>query len=267
MCGRWTAGLSSDQTSGFGNNHDPSPSPTAGLHKGSCDCRYPFCGQRFSLRDDLEAHFCAAHPCQECGLSCSSISDLDHHVGGSGHTCYVCPYDGCSKVYSAHTSLLRHVKTQHEDLPGFPCIYCKKYRGKDAFKRKDHLAQHLRNYHHIGEKESGARLSCPHDGCDKFRADAFKTFGNTWSPRWNFHHTMTRKEFMAHMRKVHSESPFQCSVAGCNRRGGKGYFRFRDLDKHRRKDHPDLFTEPADNDEARLQSTPFYFHSFLPFQP
>lgn len=47
-------------------------------------------------------------------------------------------------------------------------------------------------------------------------------------------------DLTAHIKKVHSESPFPCQVWGCSRVGGKGYFRERDLIKHQKKDHPDL---------------------------
>lgn len=39
------------------------------------------------------------------------------------------------------------------------------------------------------------------------------------------------------MRKIHKESEFPCTEAGCDRTGPKGYFRRRDLLKHKLKEH------------------------------
>jgi hypothetical protein len=47
-------------------------------------------------------------------------------------------------------------------------------------------------------------------------------------------------EWTKHMKEVHDESPFPCTVTGCNRVRGKGYFRERDLVKHVVKAHPDV---------------------------
>ena len=42
-----------------------------------------------------------------------------------------------------------HERTHRKNARRFQCHYCKKYRGKNGFSRKDHLASHVKNYHHI----------------------------------------------------------------------------------------------------------------------
>ncbi|KAJ8060032.1 hypothetical protein OCU04_011643 [Sclerotinia nivalis] len=41
------------------------------------------------------------------------------------------------------------------------------------------------------------------------------------------------------MREEHNESTFPCNIAGCSRVGRRGYFREKDLIKHRRQEHPE----------------------------
>jgi len=55
--------------------------------------------------------------------------------------------------------------------------------------------------------------------------------------------------YTKHMREVHDESPYPCDVAHCHKIGGKGYFRKRDMVKHRQRDHPDA---PEYNDPEKV---------------
>jgi hypothetical protein len=41
------------------------------------------------------------------------------------------------------------------------------------------------------------------------------------------------------MREEHDECAFPCDIAGCTRIGRRGYFREKDLIKHRNEQHPD----------------------------
>ncbi|KAL2358214.1 hypothetical protein BJ546DRAFT_803693, partial [Cryomyces antarcticus] len=116
------------------------------------------------------------------------------------------------------------------ECPRYPCTHCKRHRGADGFKRKDHLTQHLRNYHHIeadGEGTSG--YSCSHEDCAAFRSSP----GGLHSP--HLHAFQKKSDYTAHMKKEHDESPHPCSWPGCNRVRGKGFFRERDLMKHEKK--------------------------------
>ena len=99
-----------------------------------------------------------------------------------------------------------------------------RYRGSNGFKRKDHLRQHVRNYHHIGLDEpvqgSPSAYPCDFEGCDKVGPNAFET----------------EKLLKNHLRKDHP-SPFQCSHPGCDRVGTNGWFRVRDMVRHVRQKH------------------------------
>lgn len=101
-----------------------------------------------------------------------------------------------------------------------------RYRGESGFKRKDHLAQHIRNYHHIDlnaqdpNNENPEDYSCTFEGCEKTGFNAFES----------------EKLLKAHLKKEHP-SPYQCSYPGCHRIGTKGWMRERDMVKHMRKEH------------------------------
>jgi general transcription factor IIIA len=101
-----------------------------------------------------------------------------------------------------------------------------RYRGTNGFKRKDHLHQHIRNYHHIDTNAQDPNISysaghsCPFEDCDKTGANAFET----------------EKLMKVHLKKEHP-SPFQCSYPGCDRVGTKGWMRERDMVKHMKKVH------------------------------
>jgi len=101
-----------------------------------------------------------------------------------------------------------------------------RYRGDNGFKRKDHLRQHIRNYHHIdvdgdqGVNSGPIMHPCPFEGCDK---TGFNAFDNL-------------KLLKVHLKKDHP-SPYQCSYPGCHRIGTNGWMRERDMVKHMKKDH------------------------------
>jgi general transcription factor IIIA len=95
-----------------------------------------------------------------------------------------------------------------------------------GFKRKDHLRQHIRNYHHIEADSLGLNVEdavgqfCPFDDCDKSGLNSFEN----------------EKLLKAHLKKEHP-SPYQCSYPGCGRIGTKGWMRKRDMVKHMKKVH------------------------------
>lgn len=110
----------------------------------------------------------------------------------------------------------------------------------EGFKRKDHLVQHLRNYHHhhIGEDDgrNRSRKSCPHKDCPEYSKNPKR-----FHPFYPYNHAFKKAaDYTAHMRKFHDESDFPCLAPNCNRVKGKGYFRERDLIKHQRKEHPEM---------------------------
>ncbi|EMD90784.1 hypothetical protein COCC4DRAFT_159232 [Bipolaris maydis ATCC 48331] len=124
-------------------------------------------------------------------------------------------------------------RKHRDDAKRFPCKYCKKYRGSNGFKRRDHLVQHVRNYHHIGEDSRGHydayALWCPSIGCSD-HADSPNNVGK----RQAFHNST---QYIKHLRTVHDQSDLPCPQPGCDRVNSKGYFRPADLRNHLRKVH------------------------------
>ncbi|KAF2147512.1 uncharacterized protein K452DRAFT_262052 [Aplosporella prunicola CBS 121167] len=171
--------------------------------------------------------------CHQCGQSFSNIASLGNHAASTGHAAFVCSENGCELSFSRFDVLRRHQKSHLSGTARFPCKYCKKHRGADSFKREEHLMQHLRNYHHTGmDESSGIRRSCPHKDCSESRPNIPD---NDTSD--NKHAFQKFSDYISHMRKVHNESDFPCTEHGCDHVGPKGYFRKRDLLKHKAKEH------------------------------
>jgi uncharacterized Zn-finger protein len=157
---------------------------------------------------------------------------LEEHAYAKDHAAILCPQEECGSAFSRYDVFKRHLLRHQEDVKRHSCKYCKKYRGNNEFKRKDHLVQHLRNFHHIGEDEAkeGSWSSYPHQDCTAYRHVS----------RFNDAPFKRTSELTTHMKKVHNESPFPCPILGCDRVNGKGYFRRRDLIKHKQKKHVEV---------------------------
>ncbi|KAF2185852.1 hypothetical protein K469DRAFT_664858 [Zopfia rhizophila CBS 207.26] len=203
-------------------------------------CRLHLCTFLYSYWSEYIQHRKIAHPeiqsCHECKESFDNLATLEDHARATGHTCFFCEHLGCEKTFSRLDSYQRHQKAHQDDVQRHPCKYCRKYRGANGFKRKDHLTQHLRNYHHIGEDEASTlwgRYSCPHGGCSEHR----KPVGGHIYVFNDEHPFRKLSDYTKHMKKVHDESQFPCPEFGCDRVGGKGYSRKRDLVKHQIKCH------------------------------
>ena len=176
-----------------------------------------------------------AHPavfeCDECGFVGRTDAEIAFHASISGHAAFVCKTTGCERTFSRLDTYHRHERSHNSNSKRYPCQYCKKYRGRHGFKRKDHLTQHIRKYHHIGEGEAvGSVLDrkwCPKPDCSEARA----------SHAWYERAFATSAEWLKHMREVHNECKFPCPKSGCDRINAKGYFRVADLRTHLRKVH------------------------------
>jgi DNA-directed RNA polymerase subunit RPC12/RpoP len=95
-------------------------------------------------RQHLKHH---GYTCHQCARSFTSHADLNRHAEIHGHESYHC--NDCDASFSRLDVLKRH-KLQHVPSPvKYSCSHCKKWKAPNGFERKDHLTQHLRNYHHI----------------------------------------------------------------------------------------------------------------------
>ncbi|KAF2647704.1 hypothetical protein K491DRAFT_614152 [Lophiostoma macrostomum CBS 122681] len=169
--------------------------------------------------------------CQQCKEFFSAYYSLEYHVQKTGHTALFCDTQDCGKVCSRFDTFSRHRKSHEDDVPRFPCKYCKKYSGLKGFKRKDHLNQHLRGYHNMDVNKKGSvdyvKRFCTREGCPEYQPRSSSKEGSFKST----------SDYSTHIRTVHDESDFPCTILGCDRVGGKGYLREIDLRKHMKKIH------------------------------
>ncbi|EEY16954.1 conserved hypothetical protein [Verticillium alfalfae VaMs.102] len=136
----------------------------------------------------------------------------------------------------------------------------------NGFKRKDHLRQHLRAFHKFNAEELSelrrsrrgiydAPKTCPHSGCFGYRDEHFHALEA--AEQYKDRPFDGQKDFNEHMKKIHDETPFPCSISGCDRVGAKGYLRQKALVDHHKKKHPELeayVPQPqSQGDAARIQ--------------
>lgn len=182
--------------------------------------------------------------CLQCNQSFRSTTELGHHARKSQHAAFQCK---CGSTFQGIYDLKRHQNRHQPGTPAYPCIYCSRHRGERGFRRKDHLTQHTRKYHHITSdnsedeyrpKKKKASLVCPYPHSGQLNSRGLGSSSaseiNNSKGRPNF---TTKKQLIQHMRIVHNESPFECTVGDCDRIGSRGYVREGDLRNHYAKAH------------------------------
>jgi hypothetical protein len=177
--------------------------------------------------------------CAECGICMPDIEALEAHAKDKHYFMpRICTHEGCFDTFLYPDTLQRHMMIHDDMALRWPCQYCTKYQGLNGFKRKDHLTQHERNFHQIGtDGIRSTASSCPYASCKYFRPGAYSVEGERRRFSVPEHAFRTSQSFQKHMRRDHDESVFPCLAPNCTRRGGKGYFRKRDLEKHQTKEH------------------------------
>ncbi|KAF7954203.1 hypothetical protein EAE96_005332 [Botrytis aclada] len=211
-------------------------------------------------KDHLKTcHGAAKLACHQCGDLFDYMTQLDDHARRSGHSAYMCRYPDCESTAGRISDLIRHQSCHKRDVPRHPCPHCRTYRGSNGFKRKDHLRQHISNYHKIEVNYTGNKYESP------FRCKLYNCRYSTRSQdlrslddltqhmlvehnssafvcdrvscdRVGLNGFDTQKLFLDHIKKEHP-SPFQCTHPGCDRVGSKGWLRERDLKKHMFQKH------------------------------
>lgn len=203
---------------------------------GTVKCLVLGCPYTPKDENSMASHLITVHStlleCNQCNQAFGNLFYLGSHASQTDHQAFLCSEEDCRKAFSRFDVWERHQNNHRADVQRYPCPHCRRHRGADGFKRKDHLTQHLRNYHHIGVDEFAGRnarqQSCPHEDCPDWRPKG------TWG---RGHAFQKSSDYISHMRKIHKESEFPCTEAGCDRTGPKGYFRRRDLLKHKLKEH------------------------------
>ncbi|KAM0815464.1 hypothetical protein AB5N19_01258 [Seiridium cardinale] len=135
-------------------------------------------------------------------------------------------------------------------MPKFPCTFCKSHRGNLGFRRRDHLVQHLRGYHKFDLEEINQispplrdiRLRnspvCAHVECEYHRDSSFRDL--PLEQQLEDRPFTKQSDLSKHLKEVHDETPFPCNFPGCDKVGGKGYIRQKDLMKHQTAKHPEF---------------------------
>jgi hypothetical protein len=191
--------------------------------------------------------------CQQCNLHFPSRALLASHARETQHAPYRCQ---CGTTFSRLDVLRRHIQSFQPEI-SYPCLHCKKHRGPRAFRRLDHLTQHLRGYHNIESGDESDEISsqtsppkrkttfkCPHEICSY--SGTLGSHPNQQLPDAVMSRTFqTRGEFTKHLREVHDESTFPCVEIGCSRIGGRGFFRKKDLLKHVKDNHSTVNFQPS----------------------
>ena len=161
------------------------------------------------------------HICSQCNQHFSRVAEMEDHAREAKHKPFACSQ--CSRLFSRQDALTRH-RGIHKSQKRYPCEHCEKYRGQDAFKRRDHLRQHLRKKHRVHPNSEFPRY-CRYEMCSSSAC------------RGNFDGFRSRREYSRHMRDSHGEEKHDCEVDGCDRVGRKGFARLSDLDRHRKSVH------------------------------
>ncbi|KAI1324723.1 hypothetical protein F5Y16DRAFT_380207 [Xylariaceae sp. FL0255] len=47
----------------------------------------------------------------------------------------------------------RHIQSFNKEADKYPCMYCEQYQGNQGFRRREHLAQHLKVYHRLDQEK------------------------------------------------------------------------------------------------------------------
>lgn len=223
-------------------------------------CSYLECTLSFQNSLDLAKHG-STHPvdhgfiqsgskiqCDECKEEFRINHDLRVHATTRRHGAYTCK---CTKTFTRSEDVQRHLSKFSSKIPSHPCLYCKRHRGMDGFRRKDHLTQHLRNYHHLelDTKPQWMDLRiCSHPECPQYRGPGFYLLARQEQRRQEPFAKVA--DFTRHMRELHDESLFPCQVPHCSKIRGKGYFRERDLINHHKKAHPEA--PPYSSSERKI---------------
>ncbi|KAI1636796.1 hypothetical protein F4809DRAFT_650325 [Biscogniauxia mediterranea] len=221
-------------------------------------CDFPDCKAAFISNSSLDSHksfphgpghqevkWTPAYACIQCEESFPNKTRLERHGCSQNHQSFAC---SCGMKFTRISSLCRHIHVFNEDQKKLTCPFKKCPRNKNGFPRKDHLIQHLEGIHGCNEDGITRRLpdiqfpsrgamACPVPDCP---LDGGKGF-------FNLEYTVQRQRspfrafrtYRRHMKDIHEETPFPCTVPGCNKIGAKGYLSEKDFMKHLAGSHPE----------------------------
>ncbi|KAI0968697.1 hypothetical protein F4678DRAFT_481887 [Xylaria arbuscula] len=188
----------------------------------------------------------------------TSSSDVGQHyvISKSPFKCR------CGKEYTRLFSLERHISDAEKHLvPEYPCPHeCTAHQGKNGFRRKDHLVQHLKHFHKYNDDDlatvSRPRQTrkfnipvCHFERCEYYRGPEFKDL--RMDQQQKNRPFDKQSHYTRHMKEEHCWSPYPCKL-GCSKLDGKGFFSISALEKHCKEKHPGSTTpvQKPQNDAA-----------------
>ncbi|KAI1102024.1 hypothetical protein F4804DRAFT_314278 [Jackrogersella minutella] len=211
--------------------------------------------------DHHQVHGSIPFSCAECGASFPNKTRLERHAYDDRHNAVAC---SCGKRFSRLDSLNRHLDSFRKDIRRFSCPRCKRYRGNNGFRRRDHLIQHLSGYHKIAWQEIQKAFSirekeyafeecdCPAPMCEFHLGANFQCL--SWIEREVQAPFKTKSQFNKHLKEAHEVTPCPCPVAECKRTGAKGYMTVHGLEKHLIREHTKFPQHLAKCHELRMQN-------------
>ena len=187
--------------------------------------------------------------------SCESTSDPEaagehtssrrasqiHQVAGKIGAKHAC---ACGTTFTRAASLKRHIQTFQDGGQSHSGPKCPLCTSNKAFKRKDHLRQHLQHAHGKSPKQISDILRISLPGYIKIPLCHFPSCAGYFepsliSPSYDPDQAFSfSREFRKHMKDDHGWSPYSCDVSGCEKTGGNGFFDFEALTRHRVEEHP-----------------------------
>ncbi|KAI0595823.1 hypothetical protein F4775DRAFT_343817 [Biscogniauxia sp. FL1348] len=193
-----------------------------------------------------EVKWTPENACIQCDESSPNKTQLEYHGRRQNHSPFSC---SCGTKFTRHSLLKRHIYRFDNDGRKFTCPFKKCPRFKKGFNRNDHLIQHLEGKHSLNPAQLAERyptfdqgeiysyMACPIEGCEFYRGeDLFHLQREVQRQQTPFR---TLGMYRKHMKDIHEETPFSCTVPGCNRIGRKGYLLKKDFMKHLADSHPE----------------------------
>ena len=123
-----------------------------------------------SWSPNIQTESMSRWPCEQCNHSFSTSQKLETHARLEKHRAFFCKQ--CNKGYSRRDTYVRHT-AKHKTSELFYCEICQLNKETKAFKRKDHLRQHVKiherngrcypsrsnNLHSSGLRSCGIRIN------------------------------------------------------------------------------------------------------------
>lgn len=184
----------------------------------------------------------APFSCAQCHESFPNKNQLDKHGRKAIHKAFAC---SCGRSFPRSDALYRHLQSNFEDGYQFRCTFRKCPRSKRGFSRRDHLGQHLQNYHKLDQKQFNEVIPVQRHTLNTYRCIVPMCELNRGEETQDIHWTewndqapfKKRSDCMRHLKEVHNFTPFPCPVAECKRIGPKGYTSFDGLKNHLDREH------------------------------